>query len=31
MAVGQLASYDQCKQLLLKLSYFEDDTKTHLT
>lgn len=31
VTVGQLAGYDQIKQLLLKSGYFKDNTVTHLT
>lgn len=31
MSAGQLASYDQSKQLLLKTPYFKDNTATHFT
>lgn len=31
VTVGQLAGYDQIKQMLLKTGYFKDNTVTHLT
>jgi len=31
MSAGQLAAYDQCKQLLLTTPYFKDNTMTHFT
>jgi ABC-type proline/glycine betaine transport system permease subunit len=31
MTSGQLASYDQIKEALLKTSWFKDDVVTHLT